>query len=622
MSFRPSIATVCVSGTLERKLQAIAAAGFHEVEIFEPDLIGSPLTPREIATLLKDLGLRCALYQPFRDFEGLPEPFRQAAFDRAEAKFDLMGELATDRILFCSSCDPRADGDFDRIAADFNELGARAAKHGIMVGYEALAWGRYVNDHRQAWDIVQRAAHPNVGILLDSFHSLARGIPVESLREIEASKIVFVQLADAPQVDMGPLYWSRHYRSMPGQGDLPVLPFVRELAELGYDGPLSLEIFNDRFRASFPEQVASDGMRSLVALNDDVARALGKETSLPAHPDILGTEFIEFAVNAAEAVRMEKMLRDYGFARTGLHRTRKVERWQQGGINLVLNFEDRGFAHSYNMLHGAAICALGLRVSSVDDTLARAHGLGIRRFEGDASQEGLDVPALRGIGGSLIYLLPGSSDDIWDREFVPDEPLGAGIGLLDIDHIAVSVEIDDFLFWQLYWSSLFGLEKQEEFDIADPSGLVQSRAMEEPGGNFRITMNAGGGRSTLASRFVGKQLGAGFQHIAFNTTDLIETADKLVERSAEILEIPQNYYADLVARGDLDEGEMSTWRARHILLDRSEAGGQYRQLYSRAMDRRFFFEIVERDSYAGFGARNAAVRLAAQSLFVEPVIDP
>ena len=171
-----AIATVSLRGTLEEKLKAAAAAGFAGVEIFENDLIGSALSPRDVRAMLDDLGLACMLYQPFRDFEGLPGDLRRRAFDRARAKFDLMEELGTDRILFCSSCHPAALGERARIVDDFRELGGIAQERGIIVGYEALAWGRHVNDHRDAWAIVEAVDHPNIGIILDSYHSLSRQI--------------------------------------------------------------------------------------------------------------------------------------------------------------------------------------------------------------------------------------------------------------------------------------------------------------------------------------------------------------------------------------------------------------------------------------------------------------
>ncbi|GAA0008421.1 hypothetical protein BRDID11002_84300 [Bradyrhizobium diazoefficiens] len=155
-----SIATVSLSGALDEKLRAIAAAGFDEVEIFENDLLSFGAGPRDIAKLCRDLNLKICAFQPFRDFEGMPEPQRARNFARAERKFDLMQELGTDLLLICSNVSPSSLGGIDRAADDFRELGDRAAKRGLRVGYEALAWGRHVNDYRDAWEIVRRADHP------------------------------------------------------------------------------------------------------------------------------------------------------------------------------------------------------------------------------------------------------------------------------------------------------------------------------------------------------------------------------------------------------------------------------------------------------------------------------
>ncbi len=173
---KTSIATVSISGDLQEKLAAVAAAGFDGIEIFENDFLTFDGSPKEVGRMVRDHGLEIMLFQPFRDFEGLPEPHRQRAFDRAERKFDLMLELGTDLVLICSSVSPHALGGIDRAASDLRELGDRAQKRGLRVGYEALAWGRHVNDHRDAWEIVRRASHPNVGLILDSFHTLARKI--------------------------------------------------------------------------------------------------------------------------------------------------------------------------------------------------------------------------------------------------------------------------------------------------------------------------------------------------------------------------------------------------------------------------------------------------------------
>jgi len=211
-----SAATVCLSGTLRDKLEAMAAAGFQGVEIFEQDFLASDLSPAQVAAMASDLGLKILLFQPFRDFEGLPEGPRARALARAEHKFDLMAQMGCDLVLVCSSVHSAALGGIDRMAEDFRLLGERAAARGLRVGYEALAWGRHINDHRDAWEVVRRADHPAVGLILDSFHTLGRGLDPDTIRRIPGDRIFFVQLADAPAIPMDLLYWSRHFRCMPG----------------------------------------------------------------------------------------------------------------------------------------------------------------------------------------------------------------------------------------------------------------------------------------------------------------------------------------------------------------------------------------------------------------------
>src|SRR3954470_17146305 len=139
----PANAPVCRSGTLREKLEAIAAAGFEAVEIFENDLLSHNGTPNEIRRMAGDLGLQIAVYQPFRDFEGMPELLRARGLARAERKFDTMAELGCDFLMVCSNVSPESLGGTDRGAADFRELGERAGARGIRVAYEALAWGRH-----------------------------------------------------------------------------------------------------------------------------------------------------------------------------------------------------------------------------------------------------------------------------------------------------------------------------------------------------------------------------------------------------------------------------------------------------------------------------------------------
>jgi 4-hydroxyphenylpyruvate dioxygenase len=619
-----SIATVSISGTLEGKLRVAAAAGYDGVEIFENDLLSFPGSVAEVGAMMRDLGLACTLFQPFRDFEGMPSELRGRVFDRAERKFDVMQELGTGLMLVCSNVSPASSGDPDRIAADFRELGERAGRRGLRIGYEALAWGRHVHDHREAWNIVRKADHPAVGLILDSFHSLARRIPVESLGAIDPARIFIVQLADAPWLEMDYLSWSRHFRNMPGQGDLPVVDFVRKLIEIGYAGPLSLEIFNDRFRAGSASTVALDGLRSLRVTADEAARSAGStlRPAMPPRVTCSGVEFIEFAVSEEEAASLGALLRSLGFAEAGRHRSKAVTRWRQGGINLVVNCETEGFAHSHNIVHGPSVCALCLRVDDVGRAAERAEALSINSFEGRVGRGEMKIPAVRGVGGSLIYLIrEGSQEEVWERDFIPIEPNGKGqegAGLLRVDHIAQTMSDEEFLSWLLYYCALLDVAKKPLVEVADPLGLVQTQPVESADRALRIVLTGSASPHTLSARLLERYWGAGVQYLSFATDDIFATAERLAALGLEQLPIPRNYYDDIEVRFELEPALIERMAARGILYD-SDESGEYFQLYSRAFDKRFFFEIVERRGYDGYGAANDPIRLAAQSRFKDEV---
>lgn len=619
-----SIATVSLSGTLEQKLAAAASAGFEGVEIFEPDLIAFPGRPRDVAALAADLGLTINLFQPFRDLEGMPDPQRTRAFERMERKFDVMAELGAPLILLCSNCSPISLPDRSRMIADLHELGERAAARGLKVGYEALAWGTHVNDHRDAWALVRDTDHPAIGLILDTFHSLSRRIPSSSIGDIRPEKLFLVQVADAPLLDMDLLQWSRHFRCMPGQGDLPVADWAEAIWRTGYDGWWSLEIFNDRFRAGSASGVARDGNRSLLALHDLVARRPRSpiQPMMPAPVTSERMAFIEFAASHEEASALGDMLRALGFQATARHRRKDVTRWRQGDINIVVNSEPEGFAHSFDVMHGASVCALGLVVDDVAAALERARALAVPLFEQAVGPDEMDIPGVRGVGGSLMHFIAdGMEDAVWAHEFpepvdAPDS--GQSLGLTMIDHVAQTMTHEEFLSWQLFYVTLLGMTKTPQVDIADTLGLVHSQAVESPGKGIRITLNGSQSGQTLSSRFVQHYFGAGVQHIAFACPDIFAAAAAAQANGLDLLPIPPNYYDDIEARFGLEPELVDRLRAHNILYDR-DGEAEYFQLYSRAFARRVFFEIVERRAYQGYGAANAVIRLAAQARFKPPV---
>ncbi|KJZ19045.1 bifunctional sugar phosphate isomerase/epimerase/4-hydroxyphenylpyruvate dioxygenase family protein [Loktanella sp. S4079] len=621
---KTSIATVSISGSLPEKLEAIQKAGFDGIEIFEQDFIAHDGSPRDVGNMIRDMGLDITLFQPFRDFESLPEPLRAKAFDRAERKFDLMQELGTDLVLICSSCHPEAIGGIDRAAADFHELGERAAKRGLRVGYEALAWGKHVNDHRDAWEIVRRADHENVGLIVDSFHTLSRKLDPNSIRSVPGDKIFFVQLADAPLIDMDLLYWSRHFRNMPGEGDLDVTGFMQAVMATGYSGPISLEIFNDQFRGGSPFTIAKDGHRSLIALMDDVRRVEPTVSvdmpPMPARIGVDGVSFVEYASRGAEAEQLEAMLQTLGFERAGDHISKQVALWTQGDVRIVINRETEGYASNAYAAHGTTVCDIGLSVDNAAQTVARATALGANPFSQPVDPGELDIPAIRGLSGSVMHFIDTDSglSDVWSVEFTPAGDTGPGAGITRIDHLAQTMSYDEMLSWSLFYTSLFVMDKTPMFDVVDPDGLVRSQALETKDGSFRITLNGAETHRTMAGNFLADSFGASVQHIALATDDIFATRDAMAARGFKPLPMSDNYYADLAARFTLSDEKLAKLKAGSILYD-EDANGAFYQFYSEPYAGGMFFEIVQRKGgYAGYGAPNAPFRIAAQKRLMRP----
>lgn len=610
---RTSIATVSLSGDLDEKLQAIAEAGYDGVEIFENDFLTFDGGPADVGQRIRDLHLSCVTLQPFRDFEGMPEPQRSRLFARAERKFAIMKELGTDLLMVCSNVSPAALGGIDRAAKDLRELGERAAAHGLRIGFEALAWGRHISDHRDAWEAVRRADHPAVGLVLDSYHTLTRGIPVDSIRAIPGDRIFLVQVADAPNADMDLLSLSRHFRCMPGQGDLPLAEFFDALEATGYQGPLSLEIFNDQFRSGGARRVALDGQRSLIALADRNQSVTDATANEQRRTRCAGIDFIEFAVDGEIERQLTSLFTHLGFSHIGAHKSKQVSLWRQGDINLVVNAETDGFAHAHYITHGPSVCAMAMKVGDVDQAMARSRRLKLQPFSQPVAPDELSIPAIRGVGGSLIYLVGPDGND-WASDFALDASVVmpvTGIGLTGIDHVSQTMSYGEMLSWRLSYTALFDLEKSPEVDIADPGGLVQSQPLQAPSG-VRLVLNSSQSPNTQSSRFVYELFGAGVQHIAFASDDIFATVRAMEANGLATLPIPENYYDDLDTRFAIEPGLLDDLRAHNVLYD-EDGDGAYLQIYTRTFADRFFFEVVERRNYAGFGANNAAIRLAAQA---------
>lgn len=614
---RTSIATVCLSGTLAEKMRAAADADFDGIEIFEQDLLVSPHTPAQIRQRALELGLSLDLFQPFRDLEGVgPEAFA-AGLHRLEAKLGLAQELGITTMLVCSNAGTATIDDDALAAEQLRQAGELAAGCGVRLAYEALAWGRFVSDFEHAARIVALADHPFVGTCLDSFHILSRGWDTAAIEQLDPRTVFFVQLADAPALSMDVLSWSRHHRVFPGEGDFDLVEFMGRLHACGYDGPISLEIFNDSFRQTDVARTAVDGLRSLrwledqahrsIAASDQAAEALGplRLRRLPAIEQPRGWGFAE--LRTGRLGETTRMLHQLGFALGGHHRSKdSVQLWVQGGARVVVG--DLGPSGA-----GTELAAQGLEVTDTEAALERARLLGAQTVPRTQRHDEQVPPVLRAPDGSELVLCPADEGAVpaWAEEFGLDDDTAARVPadgrILGIDHISTAQtwhHLDEAV---LFFTSVLGLEALPVQEIPGPAGLVRSRVMRTADDAVRMPLSA-----APAQPEQGPFLAAAApEHVAFSCRGIEAVARRAVRRGMDLLPVPQNYYADLAARFDLDPALLAQLQELNLLYDRDEHG-ELLHFYTGTLGSAFFEVLERRGGYAGFGAANAPVRLAAQ----------
>jgi 4-hydroxyphenylpyruvate dioxygenase len=295
-----------------------------------------------------------------------------------------------------------------------------------------------------------------------------------------------------------------------------------------------------------------------------------------------------------------------------------VRRAEHPNVGLVLNsFHTLSSAYT---VHGTTGCDIGIAVKDTAAALSRAKALGVQPFDQPVGPGELNIPAIRGLGGSVMHFIDDKSrlGDVWSVEFTRAGGAAEGVGLHSIDHLAQTMSSDEMLSWSLFHTTLFDMEKSPIVDVVDPDGLVRSQALETPQGTFRITLNGTGTHRTMAGNFLADSFGASVQHIALAISDIFATSDALAERGFAPMAMSDNYYADLAARFDLDETMLARLKAGNILYD-EDTSGAFFQLYSHPFAGGMFFQIVQRqDGYAGYGAPNAPFHIAAQKRLLRP----
>ena len=270
--------TITLAGPLDAKLRAVRDAGFGQIMLQARDIAGHPAGEGAAVEAVRKSGLRVTGFQVLRDFEGLAGHLHAYKLDIARAMLTMCRALGSKVLLVCSTTSTHATDDSDAFVRDLRKLAMLAVPFNIRIAFEALSWGRHVNEMTQAWDLVMRAERSNLGLAVDSYHMLATKTPLDALDDVDPEKILFVQLADfmwqevrSPDERMNT---ARHFRVFPGEGvhSAEIVALVRRLDALGYRGDYSFEVFNDDYVQLPLATVSNRARRSVKWLVSQVPR--------------------------------------------------------------------------------------------------------------------------------------------------------------------------------------------------------------------------------------------------------------------------------------------------------------------------------------------------------------
>ncbi|MDP1742304.1 MAG: sugar phosphate isomerase/epimerase family protein [Polaromonas sp.] len=270
--------TISLAGPLEAKLQAVRDAGFTQIMLAARDLVGHPDGLEAAVAAVRASGLRVTGFQVLRDFEGLSGHLHDYKVDIAKSMLEMCHLLGCRLLLICSSTSVHATSEKQALVRDLRKLAMLAIPMNIRIAYEALSWGRTINEFPQAWDIISQADMPNLGLGFDSFHMFATNTPLDEIELLDPEKIFLVQLADFMWTEIKSveerIATARHFRVFPGEGvhSEALAALVTRLHRLGYRGDYSFEVFNDDYQQLPLPTVARRAWRSALWLGEDVLR--------------------------------------------------------------------------------------------------------------------------------------------------------------------------------------------------------------------------------------------------------------------------------------------------------------------------------------------------------------
>ena len=321
-----------------------------------------------------------------------------------------------------------------------------------------------------------------------------------------------------------------------------------------------------------------------------------------------GFEFVEYT--GPDTLKLERLFTQLGFVAVARHRSKDVVLYRQGNINFIINHEPSSFAQAFAKVHGPSICAFAIQVENAAKTYAKVLKLGAEPQSGVVGPMEINIPAIRGIGRSLIYLVDRLGDhSIYEMDFVPIENVDlnpVGFGLQEIDHLTHNVYFGGMDKWALFYQRLFNFKEIRFFDIQGKVTGLKSRAMASPCGKIRIPINEPSDAKSQIQEYLDAYHGEGIQHIALATDDIYSTVTQLRENGIEFMDVPDAYYDAVDDRVPGHQEQLHKLRQSKILIDGAPArgAGLLLQIFTNIVIGPIFFEIIQRKGNEGFGEGN------------------
>jgi 4-hydroxyphenylpyruvate dioxygenase len=319
-----------------------------------------------------------------------------------------------------------------------------------------------------------------------------------------------------------------------------------------------------------------------------------------------GFEFVEYTGPDPQA--LAALFERMGFVAAARHRSKNVTLYKQGDVNFILNAEPESFAQAFARLHGPSVCAIAFRVADAAKAYERAISLGAKPVHGKVGPMELNIPAIEGIGGSLIYLVDRYGErTIYDVDFTPMADVAlSGVGLTGIDHLTHNVHRGRMQLWAEFYERLFNFREIRYFDIEGKLTGLRSKAMTSPDGRIRIPINESADDKSQIAEYLEAYHGEGIQHIALATDDIYASVEALRAREISFMSVPDTYYEaiDTRVRGHCEE--LARLRRDRILIDGAPAAGKglLLQIFTETVIGPIFFEIIQRKGDEGFGEGN------------------